>query len=255
MPLKESEIIVLKSPAEIEKMRKSNRIVAEVLAAIKDVVRPGIATIELERLCEEELKKRKVRPAFKGYRGYPYCLCTSVNEEVVHGMPSNRVLREGDIISVDVGVECDGYYGDAAITMPVGRISEQASRLIDVTEVALGRAIEKAQVGNRLFDISYAVQSYVEENGFSVVRAFVGHGIGRDLHEAPQVPNFGTPGRGVRLKAGMVFAIEPMINAGGSDIVILDDGWTVVTKDGSLSAHFEHTIAITENGPCILSKL
>ena len=253
--MKESEIIVLKSPAEIEKMRKSNRIVAEVLAAIKDVARPGIATIELERLCEEELKKRKVRPAFKGYRGYPYCLCTSVNEEVVHGMPSSRVLREGDIVSVDVGVECDGYYGDAAITMPIGRISEQASRLIDVTEVALRRAIEKAQVGNRLFDISYAVQSYVEKNGFSVVRAFVGHGIGRDLHEAPQVPNFGTPGRGVRLKAGMVFAIEPMINAGGSDIVILDDGWTAVTKDGSLSAHFEHTIAITENGPCILSKL
>ena len=253
--MKESGIIVLKSPAEIEKMRKSNRIVAEVLASIKDVARPGIATIELERLCEEELKKRKVRPAFKGYRGYPYCLCTSVNEEVVHGMPSNRVLREGDIISVDVGVDCDGYYGDAAITMPIGRISEQASRLIDVTEVALRRAIEKAQVGNRLFDISYAVQSYVEENGFSVVRAFVGHGIGRDLHEAPQVPNFGTPGRGVRLKAGMVFAIEPMINAGGSDIVILDDGWTAVTKDGSLSAHFEHTIAITENGPCILSKL
>ena len=253
--MKESEIIVLKSPAEIEKMRKSNRIVAEVLAAIKDVARPGIATIELERLCEEELKKRKVRPAFKGYRGYPYCLCTSVNEEVVHGMPSSRVLREGDIVSVDVGVECDGYYGDAAITMPIGRISEQASRLIDVTEVALRRAIEKAQVGNRLFDISYAVQSYVEKNGFSVVRAFVGHGIGRDLHEAPQVPNFGTPGRGVRLKAGMIFAIEPMINAGGSDIVILDDGWTAVTKDGSLSAHFEHTIAITENGPCILSKL
>ena len=253
--MKESEIIVLKSPVEIEKMRKSNRIVAEVLAAIKDVARPGIATIELERLCEEELKKRKVRPAFKGYRGYPYCLCTSVNEEVVHGMPSNRVLREGDILSIDVGVECDGYYGDAAITMPIGRISEQASRLIDVTEAALRRAIEKAQVGNRLFDISYAVQSYVEKNGFSVVRAFVGHGIGRDLHEAPQVPNFGTPGRGVRLKAGMVFAIEPMINAGGSDIVILDDGWTAVTKDGSLSAHFEHTIAITENGPCILSKL
>lgn len=253
--MKESEIIVLKSPAEIERMRKSNRIVAEVLAAIKDVARPGVATIELERLCEEELKKKKVRPAFKGYRGYPYCLCTSVNEEVVHGMPSKRVLREGDIISIDVGVECDGYYGDAAITIPIGSISEQAGRLIDVTEAALERAIEKAQVGNRLFDISYAVQSYVEENGFSVVRAFVGHGIGRDLHEAPQVPNFGTPGRGVRLKAGMVFAIEPMINAGGSDIVILDDGWTAVTKDGSLSAHFEHTIAITENGPSILSKL
>src|SRR3989338_4944706 len=253
--MKEREIITLKSPGEIEKMRASNLIVAEIITMIRDTVAPGITTLELERICEGEIVKRKARSAFKGYRGYPYCLCTSVNEEVVHGMPSNRVLREGDIISVDVGVDCDGYYGDAAITMPIGRISEQASRLIDVTEVALRRAIEKAQVGNRLFDISYAVQSYVEKNGFSVVRAFVGHGIGRDLHEAPQVPNFGTPGRGVRLKAGMIFAIEPMINAGGSDIVILDDGWTAVTKDGSLSAHFEHTIAITENGPCILSKL
>ncbi|MBI5048218.1 MAG: type I methionyl aminopeptidase, partial [Deltaproteobacteria bacterium] len=248
-------MIVLKSPYEIEKMRKSNLAVAEVIAVIRDAARPGVATIELERLCDAELKKRKVRPAFKGYRGYPYCICASVNEEVVHGMPSNRVLREGDILSVDVGAECDGYYGDAAVTIPLGRISEEASRLIDVTETALSRAIEKACVGNRLFDISYAVQSYVEENGFSVVRVFVGHGIGRELHEAPQVPNFGTPGSGIRLKAGMVFAIEPMINAGGSDIVVLDDGWTAVTKDGSLSAHFEHTVAVTEKGPYILSKL
>jgi methionyl aminopeptidase len=253
--MKESEIIVLKSPDEIEKMRKSNLVVAEVIAVIRDAARPGVATIELERVCEAELKKRKVRPAFKGYRGYPYCICASVNEEVVHGMPSNRILREGDILSIDVGVECDGYYGDAAVTIPLGRVSEEASRLIDVTETALSRAIEKACVGNRLFDISYAVQSYVEENGFSIVRAFVGHGIGRELHEAPQVPNFGTPGSGMRLKAGMVFAIEPMINAGGSDIVVLDDGWTAVTKDGSLSAHFEHTVAVTEKGPYILSKL
>ncbi|MBI5047853.1 MAG: type I methionyl aminopeptidase [Deltaproteobacteria bacterium] len=253
--MKESKTIVLKSPDEIAKMRKSNLVVAEIIAVIKDAARPGVATIELEKLCEAELKKRKVRSAFKGYRGYPYCICVSVNEEVVHGMPSNRVLIEGDILSIDIGVECDGYYGDAAITIPLGKISEEASRLIDVTETALSRAIEKVYVGNRLFDISYAVQSYVEENGFSVVRAFVGHGIGRELHEAPQVPNFGVPGRGARLKAGMVFAIEPMINAGGSDIVVLDDGWTAVTKDGSLSAHFEHTVAVTEKGPYILSKL
>lgn len=255
MLLKENETIVLKSPDEIEKMRKSNLIVAEILAIIKESARPGVATIELERLCEEELKKRKVRPAFKGYRGYPYCLCVSVNEEVVHGMPSKRVLKQGDILSVDVGIEHGGYYGDAAVTAPIGRISDEAGRLIDAAEASLGLAIEKAMVGNRLFDISYAVQSYVEENGFSVVRAFVGHGIGRELHEPPQVPNFGTPGKGIRLKAGMVLAIEPMINAGGSEVVILDDGWTAVTKDGALSAHFEHTVAITENGPYVLSRL
>jgi len=253
--LLENEIIILKSHDEIEKMRESNLIVAEILAAVREAVRPGVTTIELERLCEEGLEKRKVRPAFKGYRGYPYCLCTSVNEEVVHGMPSKRVLKEGDILSVDVGIECGGYYGDAAITIPIGRISDEADRLIKVADISLGRAIEKAIVGNRLFDISYAVQSYVEENGFSVVRAFVGHGIGRDLHEPPQVPNFGAPGKGVRLKAGMVLAIEPMINAGESDVFIMEDGWTAVTKDGSLSAHFEHTVAITEKGPYILSKL
>lgn len=255
MLLRENETIVLKSSDEIEKMRKSNIIVAEILAIIKEVAKPGIATIEIERLCEKELKKRKVRPAFKGYRGYPYCLCASVNEEVVHGMPSERVLKQGDILSVDVGIEHDGYYGDAAVTVPIGRISDEAERLIDAAEASLERGIEKARVGNRLFDISYAVQSYVEENGFSVVRAFVGHGIGRELHEPPQVPNFGTPGKGVRLKAGMVLAIEPMINAGESEVVILDDGWTAVTKDGSLSAHFEHTVAITENGPYVLSRL
>ncbi|MEK7688714.1 MAG: type I methionyl aminopeptidase [Deltaproteobacteria bacterium] len=248
-------MIVLKSPDEIEKMRKSSLVVAEILAAVRVAVWPGITTIELERLCEEDLKKRKVRPAFKGYKGYPYCLCTSVNEEVVHGMPSKRVLKEGDILSVDVGIECGGYYGDAAVTIPVGRISDEADRLVRVAEASLKLAIEKVVIGNRLFDISYAVQSYVEENGFSVVRAFVGHGIGRELHEPPQVPNFGVPGKGVRLKAGMVLAIEPMINAGGSDVVIMEDGWTAVTKDSSLSAHFEHTVAITEKGPYVLSKL
>lgn len=255
MLLKENEIIVLKSPDEIEKMRKSSLVVAEILAAVRVAVWPGITTIELERLCEEYLKKRKVRPAFKGYKGYPYCLCTSVNEEVVHGMPSKRVLKEGDILSVDVGIECGGYYGDAAITIPVGKISDDADRLVKVAETSLSLAIEKAVIGNRLFDISYAVQNYVEGNDFSVVRAFVGHGIGRELHEPPQVPNFGTPDKGVRLKAGMVLAIEPMINAGGSDVVIMEDGWTAVTKDGSLSAHFEHTVAITEKGPYVLSKL
>lgn len=255
MLLKENEIIVLKSPDEIEKMRKSSLVVAEILAAVRVAVWPGITTIELERLCEEYLKKRKVRPAFKGYQGYPYCLCTSVNEEVVHGMPSKRVLKEGDILSVDVGIECGGYYGDAAITIPVGKISDNADRLVKVAETSLSLAIEKAVIGNRLFDISYAVQNYVEGNGFSVVRAFVGHGIGRELHEPPQVPNFGTPAKGVRLKAGMVLAIEPMINAGGSDVVIMEDGWTAVTKDGSLAAHFEHTVAITEKGPYVLSKL
>ena len=255
MPLKESEIIVLKSPDEIEKMRDSNIIVAEILANIKEAAKPGITTLELEGVCEEDLNKRKVRPAFKGYRGYPYCLCTSVNEEVVHGMPSKRVLREGDILSLDFGIEHNGYYGDVAITIPIGKATDEAKKLIKVAEAALECAIEAAMVGNRLSDISYAVQSYVESNGFSVVRAFVGHGIGRELHEPPQVPNFGTPGRGVRLKAGMVLAIEPMINAGASDVVILGDGWTAVTKDGSLSAHFEHTVAITERGPYILSRL
>lgn len=255
MFLKESETIILKSPDEIEKMRKSSLIAAYILSAIKDAAAPGVATIELEKLCEEELKKRKARPAFKGYRGYPYCICASVNEEVVHGMPSKRILRDGDILSVDVGVECDGYYGDAAITIPVGVISDNAGKLIEVAQDSLSRAIEKARVGNRLFDISAAIQNYVEHNGFSVVKTFVGHGIGRELHEAPQVPNFGTPGKGVRLKPGMVLAIEPMINAGRSEVAILDDGWTAVTKDGSLSAHFEHTVAITEKGPYVLSKL
>ncbi len=255
MPLEESEIIVLKTQDEIEKMRVSNLIAATILSVISDAVRPGVTTLELEKICEGEVRKRKVRGAFKGYRGYPYCLCTSVNEEVVHGMPSERILKDGDILSIDFGVECNGYYGDVAVTVPVGEISDSALRLITVTDQALAQAIEKARVGNRLSDISNTVQRHVEENGFSVVRAFVGHGIGKELHEAPQIPNFGTPGKGVRLKAGMVLAIEPMVNEGGSDVVILNDGWTAVTRDGSLSAHFEHTVAVTENGPYVLSKL
>jgi len=249
------EEIILKTLEEIETMRRSSLIVAEILLLLKDKVRPGITTLDLERTAEEETRKRKARPAFKGYRDYPYCLCTSVNEQVVHGMPSKRALKDGDILSIDFGVLYDGFYGDSAITVPVGEVTVDAMRLINVTAESLDRAIEAARVGNRLMDISYAVQGYVEAEGFSVVREFVGHGIGRELHEPPQVPNFGEPGKGMRLKAGMVLAIEPMINMGQGGVRILDDGWTAVTVDGSLSAHFEHTVAITEKGPYVLSRV
>ena len=247
--------LVLKSRPEIEKLRKSNLIVAEILNHIKEITKPGMTTLDMERVCEEELNKRKAKPAFKGYRGYPYCLCASINNEVVHGMPSKRVLREGDIVSLDFGVLYDGFYGDSALTYALGDVAEGAERLIETTRLSLEEGIKAAKAGNRLQDISAAVQRTVEEAGFSVVRAFVGHGIGRDLHEPPQVPNFGVPGKGIRLKAGMVLAIEPMVNAGGSDVEILDDGWTAVTRDGSLSAHFEHSVAITDDGPCVLSRL
>lgn len=249
------EVVILKSRDEIEIMRRTNLIVAEVLHVLKANVGVGVTTLDLERIAEEELKKTSARPAFKGYRGYPWCLCTSVNNEVVHGMPSKRVLNDGDIVSIDFGAFSDGFYGDSAITVPVGSVSPDAARLVKVTEESLEKAIEAAVVGNRLLDISASVQRYVESHGFSVVREFVGHGIGRELHEAPQVPNFGLPGRGIRLKAGMVLAIEPMINMGGPDVKILDDGWTAVTADGSLSAHFEHTVAITDDGPYVLSML
>lgn len=250
------EIINLKTRDEIEQMRKVNLIVAEILESLKGRVKPGISTLELELLAEDEVRKRGVKAAFKGYRDYPFCLCTSLNDEVVHGMPSkNKVLKDGDILSMDFGAYAGGFYGDSAITVPVGKVSDGARRLIDVTAASLERAIEKTREGNRLMDISYAVQACVEEQGFSVVREFVGHGIGRELHEAPQVPNFGVPGRGVRLKAGMVLAIEPMINMGGSAVKVLDDGWTAVTVDHSLSAHFEHTVAITPEGPYVLSRL
>ncbi len=249
------EEVILKTPAEIEKLRRSNQIVAEVLEVLKARVSPGTSTMELERICEGETRKRGARPAFKGYNGYPYCLCVSVNHEVVHGMPSeSKVLREGDIVSIDFGVCCDGYYGDAAVTVPVGETTPEAQRLIDVTLRCLELAIEEARVGNRLYDISHAIQSCAEGAGFSVVRAFVGHGIGRELHEAPQVPNFGSPGKGIVLKEGMVLAIEPMVNAGDSAVKILEDGWTAVTMDGSLSAHFEHSVAITKDGAIVLSK-
>ncbi|MGC8809758.1 MAG: type I methionyl aminopeptidase [bacterium] len=251
----EEERIILKSPQEIEKMRRSNQIVAEILAEIKEAVRPGITTRDLEELAEELLAKKKAKPAFKGYNGFPAALCTSVNEEIVHGIPSERVLKEGDILSLDFGVIYDDFYGDAAITLPVGQVSPEAARLMRVAEEALYLAIEQARPENRLQDISAAIQHFVESQGFSVVRDFVGHGIGKHLHEKPQVPNFGLPGRGIRLRPGMTLAIEPMINAGGHEVEILEDGWTAVTKDRSLSAHFEHSVAITENGPDILSKI
>jgi len=249
-------LINLKSPQEIEVMRDANRIVAEILAELTAQIVPGITTMELNELGESLAAKRNARPAFKGYNGFPYALCASVNEEVVHGMPSRkRVLREGDIVSLDFGVIHREYYGDAAITVPVGQVDEQSRALIRETEKALYQGIAQAVAGNRLTDISHAIQSHVESKGFSVVREFVGHGIGRSLHESPQIPNFGPPGLGVRLRPGMVFAIEPMINQGEHEVEILEDGWTAVTKDRSRSAHFEHSIAITKNGPDILSKL
>lgn len=248
-------MIILKSRHEIEKMKISNRIVAEVLEEITKKIRVGVTTIELDRLAESVILKKGGTPAFKGYRGYPNSLCISINEQVVHGIPSNRRLKDGDLVSIDLGVYRDGYYGDAAVTVIAGEITTEAKRLLDATQKALYIGIEKARAGNHLSDISNAVQMYVEGEGFSVVRAFVGHGIGTSLHEEPQVPNFGEAGKGPLLKNGMVLAIEPMVNAGVSDVEVLEDDWTVVTADGSLSAHFEHTVAITDNGVEILTKL
>jgi methionyl aminopeptidase len=248
-------LIILKSPREIEQMKNACRIVAEILNIISELVKPGITTLELDSVAEKLASSYRARPAFKGYSGYPFSLCCSINEQVVHGMPSNRILSVGDIISLDFGVVYSGFYGDAAVTLPVGKVSDGAGKLLKVTEAALYKAIQAATPGSRLSDISYAVQGYAEKNGFSVVRDFVGHGIGRSLHESPQVPNFGTPGRGALLKPGMVLAIEPMINELSPEVRILDDGWTAVTQDGALSAHFEHTIAICEGGPVILTKI
>jgi methionyl aminopeptidase len=248
-------MIILKQPEEIEKLRDSNGIVAEILKELRLRVKPGITTGELDRLAEEMSRKRGAVPAFKGYKGFPFSLCTSVNSEVVHGMPSDRVLVEGDIVSLDFGVFYRGYYGDAAITVPVGRVSEKAARLLRVTEGGLYDGIEQARAGNRLGDISAAVQRHVEAAGYSVVRDFVGHGIGRNLHEEPQIPNYGVKGRGIELKPGMVLAIEPMVNEGTYKVRVLQDGWTVTTEDGQLSAHFEHSVVIMENGPDILSRM
>ncbi len=248
-------VIIIKSSREIEHLRRSNAIVAEVFRALKKAVRPGVMTKELDQMAERIILSKGAIPAFKGYRGFPATLCISINEEVVHGIPGPRRLKEGDVVSLDVGVNLNGYFGDGAITVPVGEVDPEARRLLEVTERALYIGIEKATVGNRLFDISYAIQTWVESHGFSVVRDFVGHGIGRDLHEEPQIPNFGSPHQGPRLEKGMVFALEPMVNEGTHEVKILSDGWTVVTADGKRSAHFEHTIAITDGKAEILSSL
>jgi methionyl aminopeptidase len=249
-------MVILKNREEIEKIRKASRYAIDVLLYLKKFVKEGVKTKELEEVCVDRVNRiGNVKPAFKGYNGFPYCLCISVNDEVVHGMPGDRILTEGDVVSLDFGILYDGFCGDAALTYKVGEISKKAERLISVTESSLYKGIEEAREGNRLHDISHAIQSHVEDAGFSVVREFVGHGIGRNLHEEPQVPNYGEKGTGIRLKKGMVLAIEPMVNMGQSEVMIKRNGWTAVTKDGSLSAHFEHTIAITDNGPEILSKL
>jgi methionyl aminopeptidase len=249
-------VILLKNQEDLNRMHKANRIVAEALEELKACIKPGITTAEIDGVAEEYIRKRNGIPAFKGYRGYPATLCISINEEVVHGIPGQRKLKRGDIVSLDMGVLLEGYYGDAAITVGLGSVSPVAQKLMRVTEESLYAGIERAHVGNRLSDISVAVQNHVEAHGFSVVRDFVGHGIGRSLHEDPQIPNFYSPAAfNPRLKEGMVLALEPMVNQGTYKVRVLEDGWTAVTQDGKLSAHFEHTIAITESGPWILSSL
>jgi methionyl aminopeptidase len=249
-------MIILKTPDEIEVMAKASRVVAETLEVLKKAVRAGVTTDDLDALAEAEILARGAKPAFKGYRNYPKTLCASVNEQVVHGIPSKRKLKVGDIIGLDLGAIVDGFYGDSAVTVMIGEVSDKTATLVQVTEEALLIGIEQAIVGRRLSDISHAIQRHVEGAGYSVVTEFVGHGIGRQLHEEPQVPNYGRPGQGPRLQAGMVLAIEPMVNMGGSAVRVLDDRWTAVTADGSLSAHFEHTIAVQASGPArILSRL
>lgn len=252
-------MISLKSPREIEIMRRANVIVAEVLQELKRRVAPGVTTLDLDAVAEQMTLKKNAIPAFKGYnvggRIYPRCLCASINNEIVHGIPSNRALKEGDIVGLDYGVIFEGFYGDSAVTVGVGKVSEEAQRLMDVTEQSLYKGIEQLRDGKRLGDLGAAVQRFAESAGFSVVRAFVGHGIGKRLHEEPPVPNYGEPERGLRLKEGMVLAIEPMVNVGGFEVEIKEDGWTAVTKDGSLAAHFEHSVAITKDGPFILSQI
>ncbi|GFR35246.1 type I methionyl aminopeptidase [Thermobrachium celere] len=246
-------MIYLKSDQEIEIMRKAGQIVAEALLLIEEAIRPGITTKELDRIAEEYIIRCGARPSFKGYHGFPATICASVNEEVVHGIPGERVLKEGDIISVDCGAFYQGFHGDAARTFPVGKVAPEAQRLIDVTRESFFEGLKYAKVGNRLGDISAAIQEYVEKNNFSVVRDYVGHGIGREMHEQPAVPNYGKSGRGIKLQRGLVLAIEPMVNMGTFAVKELDDGWTVVTYDGKLSAHYENTVAILDNGPEILT--
>ncbi len=248
--------ITLKAPWEIELLRASNRIVAQVLHELCEKIEAGMTTADLNSLAKEGIEARGGRPAFEGYRGYPAALCVSVNSEVVHGIPSKkRVLERGDLVSLDLGVIYEGYYGDAAVSVVIGDATEEQQRLLDVTRGALEKGIEKARVKNRLSDISHAIQMHVEANGFSVVRQFVGHGIGKLLHEPPEIPNYGPPGQGPVLKPGMVLAIEPMVNAGGSEVKVLPDGWTAVTLDGSLSAHFEHSVVVLKDGPEVLSRV
>jgi methionyl aminopeptidase len=247
--------VFTRSREEIEKIRVSAQLVAKTLRELGRTVRPGVTTAELDRLAEAFIRDHGGRPAFKGYRGFPASICPSINEEVVHGIPGPRELREGDVIGIDVGVEKDGFFGDAAFTFAVGEVDPAARKLIDVTRESLMQGIAQARPGNRVGDISNAVQAHAERHGFSVVRALVGHGIGREMHEEPAVPNFGPSGRGPRLMTGLVLAIEPMVNTGGADVVTRSDGWTVATKDGTLSAHFEHTVAVGPDGPEILSEL
>lgn len=247
-------MIVIKTAREIEKMKHAGKVVATILQELRSQVKPGMSTLAIDHIAENMIRKFKVKSAFKGYRGFKHCICTSVNEEVVHGIPSEKkILNSGDILSLDFGVIYDGYYGDSAITISVGEVSEVAKKLIDVTEASLWKGITQGIIGNTLHDISHAIQQYVEKNGFSVVREFVGHGIGQSLHEDPPVPNYGEPKTGMPLKEGMVLAIEPMVNIGEASVQILEDGWTAVTVDKSWSAHFEHTVALLADGPEVLT--
>jgi methionyl aminopeptidase len=246
-------VIVCRSTAEIDRLARVNELVARVLAELKAMVAPGVTTADLDAVAEQRLAEAGAAPAFKGYHGYPATICASVNEQVIHGIPNDRPLVEGDILSIDMGAKMDGFFGDSAVTVPIGKIGPEAERLLAVTKGSLDRAISVVRAGARVHDIGAAVQQHVEANGFSVVREFVGHGIGTSLHEEPQIPNYGTAGRGSRLAEGMVLAIEPMVNAGRAAVKVLSDGWTAVTKDGSLSAHFEHTVAVTETGCRVLT--
>lgn len=248
-------MIILKSKAEVEKIAKASRIVASTLQGLKAYVNPGMTTLMLDAFAEKRIIEAGGIPAFKGYRNFPATLCVSVNEEVVHGIPSEKILKDGDIVGMDLGVIVDGFYGDAAITVPIGEVDEEILRLLDVTEKSLYAGISQGLAGGRLSDISHAVQSTVEPHGYSIVTDFVGHGIGRSLHEEPQIPNFGPKGKGPRLKEGMVLAIEPMVNIGKPEVEVLEDGWTAVSSDRSFSAHFEHTVAITKDGPVVLTQV
>ena len=246
-------MIIRKAPAEIERMARAGAVVADTLALIGERARPGISTQELDELADEFIRSRGGVATFKGYRGYPASICTSPNDMVVHGIPGLYTLREGDLLSVDVGVTLDGFVADSAYTFPIGEVSPEAERLLEGCQAALAAGIDQCRVGNRLSDISHAIQRVTEEHGFSVVRSLVGHGVGRSMHEEPQIPNFGEPGRGPLLAEGMTFAIEPMINAGAAEVVLHDDEWSISTADSSLSAHFEHTVAVTDEGPRVLT--